>query len=834
MGIISDRTRSRFGRKRVYILFGAIPLALSFIALWLIPLGVSTWLRFLMAIAALLLYSTAYTVVVVPYMAMVPVMTGDYDERTRITGLRAMLSSLGTIIGGAAALLVSSFTDEALGLRATMIVFGVFTAASLLIAARSIKGCEGASHDNQAVSAPSWRQYLALCREKNLLVLLMMKFLGAIGTGTLSAALPYFAAQILGNKGGSTIGLAIYVIASAAAIPFWQMMTRSRDKRSLLLAGNILSAGVLLSVGLTVGEGSSSCSISAAPPWARSSRPTCSSPIPSCPTWSSTMSTGPVSGTNPFSSVFGSPSTSWVSPRSGLSWEGFSRSSVTTGPLPSRPPPPAWAYVWPSAWFPAFSFFWQPLSCSGMGSRAMSIRKPALAWSAGAWPRGLRKVSRLALLDSPFLVHRLRKQFYTWDEGALRRHQAARVERILAYARAHSPYYRRYLAGLEQPTLPQVPIIDKAEMMAHFDEINTAGLTRDPLVDFRIRQERAGAIGLYQGRFSVGLSSGTSGNKSLTVLSPKERALYACLLWARSGLPEGISGSRVLFTLRTNNPAFMAVNAFGIRLVYADYTKSVPELIGLINRERLKIIAGPPSLLTMLARERSSIETRIEALISYAEVLDPETRSFLSHAFSAPVSEIYQGAEGFVGSTCRHGKLHLNEDVLLVELMEAGDDIGGAKKVVVTDLYRTTQPIIRYALNDLLELSPERCRCGSCFRVIERIHGRADDIFHLRGPDGGTRYLFPDYVRRSINRHPPRSRNSRRSNTPRQIEIRLVLRDEPQRAAIEAAVLANLRWWAGKVGGDLGRVDFTHEQPERNPRSQKLIRVSRRYPDGDR
>ena len=58
MGILSDRTRSRFGRKRVYVLLGALPLALSFILLWMIPIDAAVWLQFILATASLTLYAT--------------------------------------------------------------------------------------------------------------------------------------------------------------------------------------------------------------------------------------------------------------------------------------------------------------------------------------------------------------------------------------------------------------------------------------------------------------------------------------------------------------------------------------------------------------------------------------------------------------------------------------------------------------------------------------------------------------------------------------------------------------------------------------------------------
>ncbi len=256
MGILSDRTRSRLGRKRVYILFGALPLAVSFVLLWVIPLNAQEWLQFILAIASLTLYATAYTVVVVPYMALVPVMTNDYDERTQITGLRAILSTVGTILGGGAAMLLSSFSDEVLGLRTIAIGFGMLTLVSLLIAGRSVVGVEDGKEPAPAIMEFSLPRYLALVKDRNVLVLLVVKLLGAIATGTLSAALPYFAEHILGDQGKSTIGLAIYITVSAILIPVWNKLSQRFDKRHLLLIGNVGSALVLLSIGFLVQEGS--------------------------------------------------------------------------------------------------------------------------------------------------------------------------------------------------------------------------------------------------------------------------------------------------------------------------------------------------------------------------------------------------------------------------------------------------------------------------------------------------------------------------------------------------------------------------------------------------
>jgi putative adenylate-forming enzyme len=431
-----------------------------------------------------------------------------------------------------------------------------------------------------------------------------------------------------------------------------------------------------------------------------------------------------------------------------------------------------------------------------------------------------------------WLAERARRSFYTWDAVQLERHQTQRIAHVLKYVKRNSPYYQQKLADGWNGQLEDLPIMTKAEMIAHFDVINTAGLHQEPLVELLIAQEKQGRADLYEGKYSIGLSSGTSGSRLVTVLSPSERWQYASLLFARSGIPEHVRWPRVLFTLRVNNPAFMETRALGVTLWYMDYTSTIETMIEVINTKALNILAGPPSLLRMLARQRDQILHHVDGLISYAEVLDDDCREELQQIFEAPVAEIYQGAEGFIASTCRNGRLHLNEDVVLVETLSTADSLGNAQNVIVTDLYRTTQPFLRYLLNDILETDNQPCKCGSVFRVVERIHGRADDVFHLYAADGSgeIRYLFPDYVVRSINQASNAIQEFQAiQHSPEKIEIRLSLGSSARLEEVAPRILNTLRFWSEKTGGRLGEVIFNTDPPERNAISHKLIRVTRRF-----
>ena len=426
-----------------------------------------------------------------------------------------------------------------------------------------------------------------------------------------------------------------------------------------------------------------------------------------------------------------------------------------------------------------------------------------------------------------FVTRKLRSNFYGLNREQLIQHQVQAAEKLWAYVRTHSPYYQAlYPTPIK---LSEVAACSKSIMMAHFNQINTENLDRDRLVKFRIEKEKTGRMEYYKGGYSIGLSSGTSGNRLLTVLSKKERDLYSCLLWARSGVPESVKVIRVLFALRTYNPTFTEVGAFGARMVYVDYTHPVETLVELINIKRLNILAGPPSLLLMIARKSGEIGHPIDAIISYAEVLDENAKDILVKSFQAPVVQIYQGAEGFIGSTCRDGNLHINEDVLLVE--PVGDQDEGPVSVLLTDLFRRTQPVIRYHLDDVLEIDSNVCSCGSVFRTIKRIHGRADDVFVLLNQESQPCYLFPDYVRRAINQASEKILEYQAiQHSHHRIEIRMILSDEADRAQIETEILKNLKWRVEKIGAKLEGVEFSDAPPERNDQSKKMVRVIRKFP----
>lgn len=133
MGNITDRTKSRFGSKRFYMLIGSFISAITFILLW-IPVEASTVeLKYIFYMLMYILFSTGFTIVMVPYNALLPDMVDDYTVRGRYTGVRMAFSAFGNIVAGLGSTLLINDNTDAGKYMLVALIFGVVFCIAILL-----------------------------------------------------------------------------------------------------------------------------------------------------------------------------------------------------------------------------------------------------------------------------------------------------------------------------------------------------------------------------------------------------------------------------------------------------------------------------------------------------------------------------------------------------------------------------------------------------------------------------------------------------------------------------------------------------------------------------
>ena len=246
MGVVSDRTRSRWGRRRPYLIGGAILLAVSIIAIFAAPTFASAQSRLIYMALVLIFYATAYTIFNVPYMAMPGEMTRSHHERSELmrwrvygVGLAIIIASaigpklLGWFGGGAPAYAKMAFAFTPVVILAGIVAF--------LGTAHAPATERTATHHGLAT------QIRSAAGNRPFLVLILVKFITLTSLGV-QAVFPFFFQRIL-NVPITVLGTyflcqsAMYLIAPS----FWLWVSRRLGKKKTFLIALSLSLPAWLS-----------------------------------------------------------------------------------------------------------------------------------------------------------------------------------------------------------------------------------------------------------------------------------------------------------------------------------------------------------------------------------------------------------------------------------------------------------------------------------------------------------------------------------------------------------------------------------------------------------
>ncbi len=256
MGLLSDRTRSRFGRRRPYLLFGGPLFAAAFALLWLAPSGQSQLTAFVFLVLAQLLFTTMQTVVTVPYGALGAELTPDYHERNSVMAYQQVALMIGGVVGACMINLASlagawlnptilfatpvdalgAFLSadaygfgNGMGFRATALAMTPFLAGAYIITALATR--ENPAYQRRS-STPAFKAMLTTFKNRPFR-LFIAAFLIATTAGQIGVFMfPYLVVHWLHVPQFMLPGTLLYTMTIILSIPLWRIIGCRFEKKT--------------------------------------------------------------------------------------------------------------------------------------------------------------------------------------------------------------------------------------------------------------------------------------------------------------------------------------------------------------------------------------------------------------------------------------------------------------------------------------------------------------------------------------------------------------------------------------------------------------------------
>ncbi len=258
MGRISDRTKSKYGKRRVYMLFFALPYGLAFMLLWLTPFRNDTpqMIRFLYFLGVYLVYNTTWTIVYIPYNSLTVNMTDDYDERTSLNGYRIVLANVGIILGaavfalladGETSILYGIFGSERMAYTWAGIIFGIIAFIVMFVCALGTRETNREETGNQKGFIQTLREFFRLKEFRNIAAYYVLSM---VGFDIIMGIFIFFVNDTLGFGGGDTsmIFVALPLVIAILISPLWVYLSKRYSKHKVYTIAAFFVTAVLMTV----------------------------------------------------------------------------------------------------------------------------------------------------------------------------------------------------------------------------------------------------------------------------------------------------------------------------------------------------------------------------------------------------------------------------------------------------------------------------------------------------------------------------------------------------------------------------------------------------------
>lgn len=358
---------------------------------------------------------------------------------------------------------------------------------------------------------------------------------------------------------------------------------------------------------------------------------------------------------------------------------------------------------------------------------------------------------------------------------ALGRLQIRAFRRMVRHAIDRTDFYAKLYAGVDPDrVVPRdLPPVTKDDLLA-----DPRAFLCDPRLDLSELREWVrdpASLGrYYDDRYVVLHTSGTSGPSTVVVYDRRdfEQIKSVSLVRGRAAPVSPAVAARAFLTPAKARYAAVVIDGglypavtnflylpattrrFIDLRVFSLFTP-LDDLVRELNDFQPWHLFGYPSVIAALAAEQVAGRLRILAGISdrsvttLSEPLHPHVRAAVREAWGLPVIDTYGTGEclPLARGCASHGRLHVNDDMALLEVVD--EDLRPVppgvqgRSVLVSNLFGTAQPFIRYRIDDLVTLSTVPCPCGSALTAIDSVQGRTEEMIPLDGGEGGPELLHP-------------------------------------------------------------------------------------------
>ena len=236
MGNIADRTQSKFGAKRFWILVGSFISAITFVVMWVPFLaGGSIVGQYIFYVLMYMLFSTGFTIVMVPYNGLLPDMIEDYTLRSKFSSTRMIFSSLGAIIAGLVPTLMITDNTDAPKYLAVAVIFSVIFLACILI---TFAGTWERQKKIRKVSfAATFSQSFTVFRSRSFKIFVLIFIFGQAAADFVTGLAVYYIDDVLNAYGGGNFTKLMGVILISqllGMILFGPVMSKTSKKAPIL------------------------------------------------------------------------------------------------------------------------------------------------------------------------------------------------------------------------------------------------------------------------------------------------------------------------------------------------------------------------------------------------------------------------------------------------------------------------------------------------------------------------------------------------------------------------------------------------------------------------